>query len=241
MAGARAFAAADGRDTVLWDSAAPGALRARENGLKTRLVHRRCNGAVVKRTLDALTVEDARHTRRWRYADPSRCLDMTVRVHGLAGARRAPHSDWGVSGQLRLVQGGGGRGLSMSLTPSWGVGPGGSERLWALPDASALAANDNAPLASRLDGEVGDGMALYGDRFTGTPNVGFGLPETARELRLGWRLSPAGTGYGGFEFRLDAARRDRRRSPPRAALQWAQQPGACKSEGRCNESGRGYQ
>ena len=68
MTGARAFAAADGREAVLWDSAAPGlGLRARPNGRKTWIVHRRCNGAVVKRTLgalDALTVEDARHAAR---------------------------------------------------------------------------------------------------------------------------------------------------------------------------------
>ena len=68
MAGARAFAAADGREAVLWDSAAPGlGLRARPNGRKTWIVHRRYNGSVVKRTLgalDALTVEDARHAAR---------------------------------------------------------------------------------------------------------------------------------------------------------------------------------
>ena len=50
---------------MLWDSAAPGlGLRARPNGRKTWIVHRRCNGSVVKRTLDALTVEDARHAAR---------------------------------------------------------------------------------------------------------------------------------------------------------------------------------
>ena len=76
MAGARAFAPADGREAVLWDSAAPGlGLRARPNGRKTWIVHRRCNGSVFKRTLgaldalDALTVEDARHAARVLFAD----------------------------------------------------------------------------------------------------------------------------------------------------------------------------
>ena len=73
MAGARAFAPADGREAVLWDSAAPGlGLRARPNGRKTWIVHRRCNGSVVRRTLgalDALTVEDARHAARALLAD----------------------------------------------------------------------------------------------------------------------------------------------------------------------------
>ena len=73
MAGARAFASADGREAVLWDSAAPGlGLRARPNGRKTWIVHRRYNGSVVKRTLgafDALTVEDARDAARALLAD----------------------------------------------------------------------------------------------------------------------------------------------------------------------------
>jgi len=49
-------------------------------------------------------------------------------------------------------------------------------------------------------------MALFGGGFTGTPHVGMGLSDTARELRLGWRLAPADG--GDFEFRLDAARRE---------------------------------
>ncbi len=73
MARARAFALADGREAVLWDSAAPGlGLRVRANGRKTWIVHRRCNGSVVKRTLgalDALTVEDARHAARAMFAE----------------------------------------------------------------------------------------------------------------------------------------------------------------------------
>ena len=72
MAGARAFAAAGGREAVLWDSAAPGlGLRERPNGRKTWIVHRRSGGSVVKRTLgalDALTVEDARHAARAMFA-----------------------------------------------------------------------------------------------------------------------------------------------------------------------------
>ena len=142
------------------------------------------------------------------YADPTRGLDMALRVHGLAMHAEDGYEEWGVSGQLRLVPGATGRGLTASLTPSWGVDPGGSERLWALPDAHALAANDDTPPSSRLDAEVGYGMALFGDRFTGTPNVGFGLSDTAREMRMGWRLTSAMRGDPGFEIDLDATRRE---------------------------------
>ena len=142
------------------------------------------------------------------YADPSRGLDMALRVHGLAGHAEDGYGEWGVSGSLRLVPGAAGRGLSASLTPSYGADPGGSGRLWGLPDVSGLApAHDDADPSSRLDAEVGYGMALFGGAFTGTPNAGFGLSETAREVRMGWQLSPAGA-PDDFSFRIEAARRE---------------------------------
>ena len=140
------------------------------------------------------------------YADPSRGLDLALRVHGLAVHAEDDYGEWGVSGQFRLAPGAAGRGWSASLTPSYGVDPGGTERLWALPDASRLAADGEAVPSSRLDAELGYGIGLLGGGFTGTPHVGFGLADTAREVRMGWRLSPASG--GGFEVNLDAARRD---------------------------------
>ena len=142
-------------------------------------------------------------------ADPSRGLDMALKVHGLAVHAEDGYDEWGVTGQLRLVPGGNaGRGLSASLTPSWGVDPSGSERLWAEPASAGLAAGGNAEPSSRLDGEIGYGMALLGDRFTGTPHVGFGFSDTAREYRMGWRLTSAVPGDPGFEVGLDATRRE---------------------------------
>ena len=142
------------------------------------------------------------------FADPSRGLDMALKVHGLAVHAEDGYDEWGVTGQLRLVPGGAGRGLSASLTPSWGVDPSGSERLWAEPASAGLAANGGAEPSSRLDGEVGYGMAVFGGGFTGTPNVGFGMSEAAREYRMGWRLTSAVLGDPGFEVSLDATRRE---------------------------------
>ena len=52
-------------------------------------------------------------------------------------------------------------------------------------------------------------MALFGDRFTGTPNLGFGMSDGgAREYRLGWRLTSAVPNDPGFEVSLDATRRE---------------------------------
>ena len=91
------------------------------------------------------------------------------------------------------MPGGAGRGLSASLTPSYGVDPGGSERLWTLPDASALAANDNAPLSSRLDTEIGYGLGGPAGLGTLTPYAALGLAgDDARTWRAGasWQIAP---------------------------------------------------
>ena len=127
------------------------------------------------------------------YADPTRGLDMALRLHGLAGHADDGYGEWGVSGSLRLVPGGDGRGLSASLTPSYGADPGGSERLWTLPDAHALAANENAPLSSRLDTEIGYGLGGPAGLGTLTPYAGLGLAgDDARTWRAGarWSIAP---------------------------------------------------
>ena len=139
------------------------------------------------------------------YADPSRGLDMAVRVHGLAGHAEDGYREWRVSGSLRLVPGGEGRGLTLSLTPSWGADAGGSERLWTMPDASGLAANDNAALSGRLDTEVGYGLSLAGTALL-TPYGGLAVTDRgARTYRVGGRLD-LGPSFG---VSLEGDRRER--------------------------------
>ena len=63
--------------------------------------------------------------------------------------------------------------------------------------------------SGRLEGEFGYGLALFGDRVTGTPNFGLGLSDDgARDYRIGWRLTSAEPGASGFEVSLDATRRE---------------------------------
>ena len=133
---------------------------------------------------------------------------MALRVHGVAVHAEDGYGEWGVSGSLRLVPGGSGRGLSASLTPSCGVDPAGSERLWALPESSGLTANGDPTPSRRLDAEGGYGLPVFGGGFTGTPNVGFGLSDAARDLRFCWRLtSGAAPGFESIWTRCAARAR----------------------------------
>ena len=79
------------------------------------------------------------------------------------------YSEWRMSSSLKLVPSGAGHGLSMSLTPSYGADPGGSERLRTMPDASRLAANDDVYLSIQLYVEVAMASRCWAAPSRGRP------------------------------------------------------------------------
>ena len=68
---------------------------------------------------------------------------------------------------------------------------------------------------------------MFGDRWTGTPSLGFWLAGGARDYRLGWRLAAAVAKDSGLEVTLDARRREADGDEPpehgvtlRAGIRW---------------------
>ena len=147
---------------------------------------------------------------RLSYADQATGLSVEANVRALVAHEDSKYREWGASGAVRLAPGERGRGPSFSLAPTYGTPSGGVEQLWSARDARGLAPDGGTfEPESRLEGELGYGLALLGDRFTGTPNVGFGLSGAgARDYRIGWRFSSAVPGDPGFEVTLDATRRE---------------------------------
>ena len=146
------------------------------------------------------------------FADPANGVSLDMKVRGLVAHEASGFREWGAS-----VSGAWdprprtGRGLSLSLRQSWGAAPaGGMDALLSRETLAGLAANDDGAgrfeASSRLEGELGYGLPAFGGGFTGTPNLGFGLSEHARDWRIGWRLTPARAGAGGVEVSLDATR-----------------------------------
>ncbi len=138
---------------------------------------------------------------RWR------APGVSVEAHGrwLAMHSEDGAEEKGASLTARVGPGADGRGLFFSLAPRWGAATGAARALWneEMPNP---AASDGA---AAVDARVGYGMALFGGRFTGTPNLGFGLSDGgARDYRLGWRLNSAVPGDTGFEVSLDATRHE---------------------------------
>ena len=145
---------------------------------------------------------------RIRYTDAGSGLTVEANARTLIAHEDSGYEEWGAGGSVRLDSGASGRGLSLSLAPVWGTPSSGVERLWSARDAAGLVRDDDFEAERRLEGEIGYGLAAFGGAFTGTPNLGFRLSDSARVLRLGWRLTPAARGDSGFEVNLDATRRE---------------------------------
>ena len=145
---------------------------------------------------------------RIRYADAGSGLTVEASARTLIAHEDSGYEEWGAGGSVRLDPGASGRGLSLALAPVWGTPSSGVERLWSARDAAGLAPGGEFEAERRLEGELGYGLGAFGGAFTGTPNIGFGLSDNARDYRLGWRLTSAVPGDPGFEINLDATRRE---------------------------------
>ena len=149
---------------------------------------------------------------RISYVNPDTGLSLEANVRALVAHEDSSYEEWGASGALRLVPGARGRGLSFSLAPTYGAPSSGVEQLWSARDAGGLGSGGGTfDPESRIEGEIGYGLPAFGDRYTGTPNLGFGLSDGgSREYRLGWRLARAnGSSSGSFDsfaLSLDATR-----------------------------------
>ena len=147
------------------------------------------------------------------FADPRHGLSFDLKARGLVAHEAPGFREWGASVSFAYrPRPETDRGLSLSLGQSWGASPsGGMDALLTRETLAGLAANDDGgrfEASSRLEGELGYGFAAFGGAFTGTPNIGFGLSDNARDYRLGWRLTSAVPGDPGFEVSLDATRRE---------------------------------
>ncbi len=98
------------------------------------------------------------------------------------------------------------RGPSFSLRQDFGgQAQGGLDALFA---NDPLEDRSGSEAASRWAMEAAYGFPVFGDRFTGSPQVGFGLSTAARDYSLGWRLTPEAATAPDLSFGLKATRRE---------------------------------
>ena len=121
--------------------------------------------------------------------------------------RRRASANGAPAARCTSIRGPPGRGLALSVAPSWGAAASGAGRLWGLPDAASLAPAAAQPSpGARLAAELGYGLDAPGGSGALTPYAGLGLTEAGdRTWRAGARWSLAPT----LAMSLDATRLER--------------------------------
>ncbi len=119
---------------------------------------------------------------------------VTVAVSGrtLIAHEETGYEEWGASGTVRIDPGASGRGLSLSVSPTWGASASGVYRLWSLADTRGLARDVGFAADRRLEAELGYGLCLGREPGVLTPFAGFshGHADT-RAWRAGARWQVA--------------------------------------------------
>ena len=145
-----------------------------------------------------------------RYADPALGLTVEGAVRALLAHEDRDYEEWGASGTVRVAPGVGGRGLSLTLSPTWGAAQSGVDGLWSRQTTTGLAPQSTrqAP-TGRLNAEIGYGVAAPFGTGLLTPYAGTVLADgEARTYRLGTRLRLTGGWATGLELNLEGTRQE---------------------------------
>ncbi len=141
------------------------------------------------------------------WVDPSLGLSLDVSGRTLLAHENDDLKDRGFSAALGFdpapaTQ----RGPSLSLRQDFGgQAQGGLDALFVNDPLEDRAGSE---AASRWAMEAAYGLPVFGDRFTGSPHVGFGLATGARDYSFGWRLTPEAATAPDLSFGIRATRRE---------------------------------
>ena len=148
------------------------------------------------------------------WSDPGTGIRAEVSGRGLLTHESAGFRERGIAGSFGWdPTPGSDRGPSLTLSQTMGVSArGGADALLGRTTLAGLAANDNGDELERrrLELRLGYGLGAFGDRFTATPEIGFGMSESQRDYSLAWRFvrDRRRGDIGSLEFSLEARRRE---------------------------------
>ena len=106
------------------------------------------------------------------------------------------YEEWGASLALRVDPGEHGRGLSLSIAPTWGAAASEAEQLWSTRAAADLVGHTGFEANRHLNAEVGYGLGLTQGRGLLTPYAALTLSNgDSKTLGTGvrWNASQAAT------------------------------------------------
>ena len=123
-------------------------------------------------------------------------ISIEGKIRTLVAHDDSAYREWGASFAVRVDPGSDGRGMSLSITPTWGNAASEAEQLWSTRTAEDLVGNAEFEAERRLDAELGYGLGGPYGWGTLTPFGGLSLSDGAqRTLRTGlrWKASESAT------------------------------------------------
>ena len=139
-----------------------------------------------------------------RYQGDGITIEGTIRK--LVAHDDTGYEEWGASGAIRIDPGTAGRGLSLTIAPTWGNAASEAEQLWSAGNAEGLVRDDDFKAESRLDAELGYRVGAPHGLGVITPYTALTLSDgNNRTWRAGarWKVSDT-TGLS-----LEGAREER--------------------------------
>ena len=148
---------------------------------------------------------------RVQYAEPDLGLTVEAAVRGLVAHEAEAYDEWGASGTVRLVPDVTGRGLALTLSPTWGAVASGVEGLWTRQTTAGLAPQGRTPAQTgQLAADLGYGLPSPVGIGLLTPYAGTVLTDgSTRTYRVGTRLQMvAVAGARGLTLSLEGTRQE---------------------------------
>ncbi len=154
------------------------------------------------------------------WSDPGTGIRAEISARGLLTHESAGFRERGIAGSFGWdPTPGSDRGPSLTLSQIMGVSArGGADALLGRTTLAGLAANDPGSGSGaggdderrRLELKLGYGFGALGDRFTATPEAGFGMSAGHRDYSLAWRFvrDRRRGDIGSLEFSVETRRRE---------------------------------
>ena len=123
-------------------------------------------------------------------------ITLEAKARTLIAHEESAYEEWGASFAIRVDPGSDGRGLSLSITPTWGSAASEAEQLWSTRSAEDLVNDNTFEADRRIDAELGYGVGGPGGFGTLTPYAALSLTNnTERTLSGGlrWNASQRAT------------------------------------------------
>ena len=152
---------------------------------------------------------------RVQYADPALGLTIEGAVRGLLAHEDRDYKEWGASGSLRLDPGAMGRGLSLTLAPTWGAASSGLDGLWSRQTTAGLAPQGRQRRQGQANLQVGYGIWLPALGGTLTPGAGLQLTNNGQsQSRASLVFDGLRTQAGALRLALEGGRTANPSGPP---------------------------